>query len=129
MKNTHINELTEKIIGAAIEVHKNLGPGLLESVYEECLCYELEQIGLRFQRQLSIPVKYKEIQLDIGYRLEIIIEDEVIIELKTVEKITPLHEAQLLTYLKITDKEVGLIMNFNSALLKNGIKRMINTRQ
>ena len=117
------NEITEKIIGCAIEVHKILGPGLLESAYEICLFYELQKAGLRVERQKPIPVIYKEIKLDCGYRLDIIVEDYVIIELKTVDALMPVHEAQILTHMKFAKKSLGLLINFNVTLLKNGIKR------
>lgn len=120
------NLLTEEIIGSAIEVHKALGPGLLESAYEECICYELTQKGLSFNRQVPLPVKYKGIELDCGYRPDIIVESSVIVELKTVEKLLPIHEAQLLTYLKLSGHNVGLLINFNVPFLRNGIKRMVN---
>ncbi|HHT9107364.1 MAG TPA: GxxExxY protein [Candidatus Wunengus sp. YC64] len=122
----YLNQVTEKIIGAAIEIHKTLGPGLLESAYEECLCYELSRAGLHFQRQVDLPVLYKEERLDCGYRLDLIVEDAVIVELKTVECLLPIHEAQLLTYLKMKNLRVGLLINFNVPVLKDGIKRMVN---
>jgi GxxExxY protein len=112
--------LTEQIIGAAIEVHKAIGPGLLESVYEECLCHELHLRGLRFQRQFTVPVIYKGVALDCGYRLDLIVEDTVILELKSIDRVLPIHEAQLLTYLKLLDKPVGFIMNFNVPILRRG---------
>jgi len=119
-------ELTEKIIGAAIEVHRALGPGLLESAYEECLCREPNLRGLAFQRQVPLPVEYKGVNLDCGYRLDLIIQDDVIVELKCVERVLPVHEAQLLTYLKLTGKHVGLIVNFNVAtLIRGGIVRKV----
>ena len=119
-------ELTEKIIGAAIEVHRALGPGLLESAYEECLCRELNLRGLAFQRQVPLPVECKGVNLDCGYRLDLIIQDDVIVELKCVERVLPVHEAQLLTYLKLTGKHVGLIVNFNVAtLIRGGIVRKV----
>ena len=117
------NEITEKIIGCAIEVHKILGPGLLESAYEACLFYELQKAGLRVERQRPVPVTYKEIKLDCGYRLDIIVEDYVIVELKTVDALIPVHEAQILTHMKFAKKSLGLLINFNVTLLKNGIKR------
>jgi GxxExxY protein len=117
--------LTEKIIGFAIEVHRQLGPGLLESAYEECLCYELKQSGLIFQRQLPLPVLYKAIRLDCGYRIDIVVEKKVILELKTVERLIPVHDAQLLTYLKLSRLRTGLLLNFNSPTLKDGIRRMV----
>lgn len=119
--------LTEQVIGAAIEVHRALGPGLLESAYEECLCHELRLRGLAFRRQVPLPVEFKGIHLDCGYRMDILVEDLVILELKCVEHVLPVHEAQLLTYLKMTGKRVGLIINFHvSALVRGGIIRKIN---
>ena len=116
------NQLTEKIIGCAIEVHKALGPGLLESAYEECFCYELNQQGLSFNRQVPLPVVYKGIKLDCGYRIDVLVNEIIIVELKTVEKLLPIHDAQLLTYLKLYKRPIGLLMNFNVPTLKNGIK-------
>jgi len=113
-------ELTERVIGAAIEVHRALGPGLLESAYEECLCHELHLLGLDFKRQVPLPVVYKGVSLDCGYRLDLIVEDVLILEIKCLEHVLPVHEAQLLTYLKMTGKRVGLILNFNSAVLTRG---------
>ncbi len=119
-------ELTEKIIGAAIEVHRALGPGLLESAYEECLCRELNIRGLVFQRQVPLPVEYKGVKLDCGYRLDLVVQEAVVLELKCVEHILPVHEAQLLTYLKLTGKHVGMIINFNvAALVRGGIVRKV----
>jgi GxxExxY protein len=119
-------ELTEKIIGAAIEVHRALGPGLLESAYEECLCRELNLRGLVFQRQVPLPVEYKGVKLDCGYRLDLVVQEAVVLELKCVEHILPVHEAQLLTYLKLTGKHVGIIVNFNVAtLVRGGIVRKV----
>jgi GxxExxY protein len=119
-------ELTEKVIGSAIEVHRVLGPGLLESAYEECLCRELNLRGIAFQRQIPLPVEYKGVKLDCGYRLDLIVQNEIILELKCVEHILPVHEAQLLTYLKLTDKRVGIIINFNVAtLVRGGILRKV----
>lgn len=120
------NEITEQIIGAAIEVHRALGPGLLESAYEECLAHELELRGLNFQRQVSLPVVYKSVRLDCGYCMDILVDNLIIVELKTVEKLLPIHDAQLLTYLKITGKKLGLLLNFNVPILKEGIKRIAN---
>lgn len=119
------NKLTEKIIGCAIEVHRQLGPGLLESAYEECLCYELEQAGLRYERQKPVPVVYKTIKLDCGFRMDILVENCVVVELKSRELFNPVHEAQVLTYMQFADKNVGLLINFYVTLLKNGIKRYI----
>lgn len=112
--------LTEKIIGAAIEVHQVLGLGLLESAYEECLCHELMLRDLRFVRQVPVPVEYKGVKLDCGYRLDLLVEDQVILELKCVERLMPVHEAQLITYLQLTGKKVGLIFNFHTDLLTRG---------
>jgi GxxExxY protein len=117
------NQITEKIIGCAINVHKHLGPGLLESAYEECLTFELKNAGLRFERQKPVPVIYKEIKLDCGYRIDVLVENTVVIELKTVDAFNPVHEAQILTYMKFAEKEIGLLINFNVILLKNGVKR------
>ncbi len=118
-------DLTEVIIGCAINVHKELGPGLLESAYEECLFYELKKAGLKVERQKAIPVVYKEIKIDCGYRADLIVEDKVILELKTVDDFNPVYEAQILTYLKFDKKKIGLLINFNVLRLKEGIKRYI----
>ena len=120
-----LKKLTEQIIGAAIEVHRALGPGLMESVYEECLCHELHLRGLSFQRQLSIPVLYKGVKLDCGYLLDVLVEDTVILELKCAERIIPVHEAQLLTYMKLLKKPVGFVINFNVPVLKQGLVRRV----
>lgn len=125
-QRAELNLLTEQIIGAAIEVHRHLGPGLLESAYETCLAYELERLGLVVERQKALPLVYKEILLDQGYRLDLLVEQKVIVELKAVEEITPAHEAQLISYLKFSGCKVGLLINFNVRLLKNGIRRFIN---
>jgi len=119
------NEITQRIIGCAIEVHKNLGPGLLESAYEECLVFELNRAGLSTKRQVPTPVIYKDIKLEYGYRIDILVEDTVVIELKVVDEINPVHEAQILTYMKFSNKQIGLMINFNVVLLKNGIRRFI----
>ena len=116
---------TSPIIGAAIEVHRNLGPGLLESAYEECLCHELHLLGIDFKRQVALPLLYKGLKLDCGYKLDLIVRDEVILELKAIEKLLPIHEAQLLTYLRLTGKRVGLLINFNVPLLTQGIIRRV----
>lgn len=121
-----LNDLTEKIIGCAIKVHRVLGPGLLESAYEVCLVYELRKAGLKAERQIALPVIYEGLQLDADYFIDILVEDTVVLELKSVEHLLPIHEAQLLTYLKLANKKLGLLMNFNVTLLKNGIKRRIN---
>ena len=116
---------TSPILGAAIEVHRLLGPGLLESAYEECLCHELRLRELNFQRQVDLPVEYKGLKLNCGYKIDILVQDEVILELKAVEKLLPIHQAQLLTYLKLAHKRVGLLINFNVALLTQGIIRRV----
>jgi GxxExxY protein len=121
-----VNEITERIIGAAIEVHRHLGPGLLESAYEECLCYELNQAGLRFERQVHVPIRYKGILLQAAHRMDLIVEDTVVVELKATDEMPRLYSAQLLTYLKSTQKRVGLLINFNVPVLKDGIKRVMN---
>ena len=118
-------KITEKIIELAIEVHRHLGTGLLESAYEECLCFELKLHDLSFERQKPLPLKYKSIELDCGYRIDILVEDKVIVELKCVDKINPIHEAQLLTYLRLSDKKVGLILNFYVSLMKDGVRRLV----
>jgi len=120
------NEISGKIIGAAIEVHRHLGPGLLESAYEECLCCELGLRGIEFKRQVPLPLNYKGLKLDCGYRLDLLVEDKIIVELKTVEAIAPIHEAQILTYLKLKGIHLGLIINFNVRLLVEGIRRLVN---
>ena len=116
--------LTELVIGACIEVHRHLGPGLLESAYEECLCHELWLAGLGFARQRPLAVRYKGIELDCGYRLDIVVQEQLILELKAVDRLLPVHEAQLLTYLKLTDLDVGLLINFNIAVLRQGVRRL-----
>ncbi|MBI2429070.1 MAG: GxxExxY protein [Ignavibacteriales bacterium] len=120
------NQLSEKVIGLCIEIHRTLGPGLLESAYEECLCYELSKAELKFERQKPIPVKYKEVNLDCGYRIDVLVEDSLLIELKSVERVLPIHEAQILTYMKLSDIRLGLLINFNVTLLTKGIKRFVN---
>lgn len=117
--------LTEQIIGSAIEVHRELGPGLLESAYEECLCHELHLRNLAFQRQVDLPVAYKGVNLNCGYRIDLIVENLVIVELKSIEQTLPIHQAQLLTYLHLSGKKIGFLINFNVAVLKNGIVRRV----
>lgn len=117
--------LTEKVIGLAIEVHRHLGPGLLESAYEECLCFELETNGIGYDRQVPLPVIYKSEKLECGYRMDVVVEGELVIELKTVDRLLPIHEAQLLTYLKLSELKTGLLLNFNSSVLKDGIRRLV----
>ncbi|MGH7123971.1 MAG: GxxExxY protein [Stellaceae bacterium] len=116
--------LTDRIIGFAIEIHRQLGPGLLEAVYEECLCLELKQAGYTLRRQLALPVVYKTVRLDCGYRLDIVVENQVILEIKAVERVMPVHEAQLLTYMKLSGIRTGLLLNFHVAVLKDGIRRL-----
>jgi len=120
------NELSNRIIGAAIEVHRSLGPGLLESTYEGCLCHELSLNGIPFQRQAPMAVTYKGVQLDCGYRTDIIVDEKVILELKSVADIQPIHKAQLLTYLKLSGLKLGMLLNFNVQLMKDGIFRFAN---
>jgi GxxExxY protein len=120
------DELTDKVIGSCIEIHRCLGPGLLESAYEECLSYELAQAGFGFERQRPLPVSYKSVKLDCGYRLDFVVGGELIVELKSVETILPIHEARLLTYLKLSRLPLGLLINFNVPVLKQGLKRMVN---
>ncbi|NIK73580.1 GxxExxY protein [Thermonema lapsum] len=120
-----INQITEKIIGCAIEVHRNLGPGLLESAYEECLYYELNELGLNVKRQLALPLIYKGVKLDAGYRIDLLVENKVIIEIKSVDAIAEIHKAQLMTYMKLANIKIGLLINFNVSRLKDGIIRWI----
>ena len=120
------NELSKKIIGCAIEVHRQLGPGLLESAYQECLYYELKQAGLKVQKEKPMPIVYKEVKLDHGYRIDLLVEEKVVIEIKTVEAFTDVHTAQVLTYLRLGDYKLGLLLNFHVTMLKRGIKRIIN---
>jgi GxxExxY protein len=121
--------LTEKIIGLAIDIHRQLGPGLLESAYEECLAFELTQAGIAFERQIGVPVVYKSIRLDCAYRLDRKVENRLIIEVKSVERLMPIHEAQLITYLRLTSLPVGLLLNFNTNVLKNGIRRLAHSHR
>jgi len=123
------DKITKNIIGAAIEVHKALGPGLLESAYQECLLYELKSMGYSVQKEITQPIVYKDIALDHGYRIDLLVEFKIVVELKTVEKFTDVHTAQILTYMKLGDYPIGLLLNFNTKLLKNGIKRFINTTE
>ena len=120
------NELSKVVFNCSLKVHQTLGPGLLESAYEECLYYELKKTGLKVEKQKALPLIYEEIELDIGYRLDIILEDKLIIEIKSVEALNNVHFAQLLTYLKLTNCKLGLLVNFNVVLIKNGIKRVVN---
>jgi GxxExxY protein len=117
--------LTDRIIGFAIEVHRHLGPGLLESAYEECLCFELNQIGIDFKRQVPLPVVYKSVRLDCGYRIDIVVEGRLILELKAIERLMAIHEAQVLTYMRLSGIHTGLLLNFNTPVLKDGIRRLM----
>lgn len=121
-----LNQITDTIIGAAIQVHKALGPGLLESAYEACLAFELGESGLRIEQQKPLPVVYRKVKLDCGHRLDLLVEDAVIVELKIVDRLAPIHKAQLLSYLKLSGCKVGLLINFNVKILKDGIVRMVN---
>ena len=121
-----INDLTQIILDCSYRVHSTLGPGLLESAYEECLFYELNLNGLNFEKQKSLPLVYKDIKLDVGYRLDLLVENQVIVEIKAVENLNEVHTAQVLTYLKISECKIGLLLNFNVKSLKYGIKRLIN---
>ncbi|HZJ80753.1 MAG TPA: GxxExxY protein [Dysgonamonadaceae bacterium] len=120
------NEISSKIIGCAIDIHKSLGPGLLESAYQECLFYKLKKEGLRVEKEKAMPLIYEEVHLDCGYRIDLLVENKVVIELKSVEALTDVHMAQTLTYMKLGDYKLGLLMNFNVNLLKNGVKRVVN---
>ncbi|PVX46235.1 GxxExxY protein [Flavobacterium sp. 103] len=120
------NELSKIVFDCALKVHQTLGPGLLESAYEECLFYELKKTGLEIQKQKPLPLVYEEVKLDVGYRLDIIIENKLILEIKSVDALNDIHFAQLLTYLKLTNCKLGLLVNFNVVLIKNGIKRVVN---
>ena len=122
----HENELSAIIVDCCYRIHKKLGPGLLESVYEEVLCYELREAGLLFLRQSGIPIYYNELILELGFRADIIVEEKVIIEIKSVESLAPVHKKQLLTYLKLTGLKLGLLINFNEALIKDGLVRIVN---
>jgi GxxExxY protein len=121
-----INKITDTIIGSAISVHRALGPGLLESAYEACLSFELADRGLSVERQKALPVVYRDVRLDCGYRIDLLVEEKVIVELKAVDRVEPIHTAQLLSYLKLSDCKLGLLINFNVRVLKNGIRRLIN---
>lgn len=122
----HENQISEAVIAGAIEVHRHLGPGLLEAVYEEALCHELSLRQISLQRQLPVPIRYKDVSLGTQLRLDLLVDDKVIIELKSVENVQPLHKVQLLTYLRLSDKRLGLLINFNVPVLKDGIARVVN---
>ena len=123
---TRLDQITEEIIGAAIEVHRALGPGLLESAYEACLAFELAERGLKLKQQTPVPVQYRDVKLDVGYRLDLLVEGSVIVEIKAVDSLQPVHQAQLLSYLRLSGRRVGLLINFNVKVLKNGISRLVN---
>jgi GxxExxY protein len=126
MEESELNHSTYRIIGAAMDVHRTLGPGLLESAYEACLAYELTLLGFKVERQKDLPVMYKDAHLDCGHRLDLMVDDTVIIELKAVDRLEPIHTAQLLSYLKLSGHKIGLLINFNVQVLKDGIKRVMN---
>jgi GxxExxY protein len=121
-----LDRITRRIIGAAIEVHKTVGPGLLESAYQVCLAFELREQGLKVEEQLPLPVVYKNVKLDCGYRIDLLVENEIVIEIKAIETLAPIHDAQLLSYLRLSGKRVGLLMNFHVRVLKDGLKRIVN---
>lgn len=125
-KEERLNKITETIIGSAINVHRALGPGLLESAYESCLIYDLGQADLKVEQQKPIPVVYRNVKLECGYRLDLMVENEVVVEIKSVEKLLPIHKAQLMSYLKLSDCRVGLLINFNVEVLKDGLQRIVN---
>jgi GxxExxY protein len=121
-----LNGITHGIIAAAIEVHRRLGPGLLESAYQECVCYELSRMGFSFTREVHLPLSYKGLHLDCCYRIDLVVEDKILVELKSIEQVLPIHSAQLLTYLRASKKPIGLLINFNVLVLKDGIKRIVH---
>ena len=121
-----LNNLSYDIIGTAIEIHKSIGPGLLESTYENALAYDLRQKGFKVFQQVPMPFIYKEVKMDVGYRLDLLVEDKIIVEIKSIENLAPVHYSQLLTYLKLSDKKLGLLINFNTKILKQGIHRIAN---
>jgi GxxExxY protein len=125
MSLSYGGELSERVIGLAIDVHRQLGPGLLESVYEECLCFELRHAGMAYGRQVPLALVYKTIRLECGYRMDVVVERQLIIEIKAVEQLLPIHEAQMLTYLRLSGHRVALLMNFNNVALKNGLRRFV----
>lgn len=125
MALVHGSALSDRVIGIAIEMHRQLGPGLLESVYETCLCFELKQGGLSYEQQVSLPIVYKTVKLDAGYRMDVVVENELVLEVKFVDRLMAIHEAQMMTYLRLSSKKVGLLMNFNTVALKDGLKRMV----
>lgn len=122
----NLNELSYQIIGTAIDIHKSVGPGLLESTYENALAYDLREKGFKVLQQLPMPFVYKEVKMDVGYRIDLLVEDTIIIEIKSVENLAPVHYSQLLTYLRLSNKKLGFLMNFNTKVLKSGIHRIAN---
>ncbi len=125
MSLSHGGDLSERVIGLAIEVHRHLGPGLLESSYEQCLCFELKSSGIDHRRQVPLPVVYKDVRLDCGYRMDIVVEHTLVVEIKAIERVTPVHEAQMLTYLRLSGLQIGLLLNFNSVTLRQGLRRFV----
>ena len=125
MSLSYDSDLSERVIGLAIEVHRHLGPGLLESAYEECLCFELKQAAIDYRRQVALPVIYKDVRLDCGYRMDVVVERALILEIKAIDNVTPVDEAQMLTYLRLSGIQVGLLMNFNSVALRHGLRRFV----
>jgi GxxExxY protein len=125
MSLSHESGLGERVIGLGIDVHRHLGPGLLESAYEECLCFELGQARIGYRSQVPLPIVYKDVRLDCGYRMDVVVENELIVEIKAVDRILPVHEAQMLTYLKLAGLRAGLLMNFNNVMLKDGLRRFV----
>jgi len=125
-EKNNLDLITRRIIGAGIEVHRHLGPGLLESAYQTCLAFELRQLGCKVEAQKPLPVMYKDVKLDCGYRLDLVIDDAVVVEIKAVERLMPIHDAQLLSYLRLSKKRVGLLINFHVQMLKDGLKRIVN---
>ncbi len=121
-----LDQISRRIIGGAIEVHRHLGPGLLESAYQSCLVFELRQLGFQVEEQRPLPVIYKDVKLDCGYRLDLVVENEIVVEVKAIEKLLPIHDAQLLSYLRLSHKRVGLLLNFHVPVLKDGLKRIVN---
>jgi len=121
-----LDDITERVIGGAIQVHRTLGPGLLETAYEACLAFELAERGLNVARQVSLPIVYRDVKLECGYRLDLVVEDSVIVEVKAVDELAPIHEAQVLSYLKLSGLRVGLLINFNVVILKKGLRRIVN---
>jgi GxxExxY protein len=125
MSLSYGGELSERVIGSAMDVHRQLGPGLLEAVYEECLCFELKQARIDYRRQVPLPVCYKGVQLECGYRMDIVVEHRLVVEIKAIDRFLPIHEAQILTYLRLSGLPIALLLNFNSVVLKDGLRRFV----